>query len=357
MATSHVYLPHDAGAARPRDLDPQPPAPAPSATAAHAWPQEDPSAAPFHYIGQALTPAEFRQYCLDYDFGSSPPSYWIWHHTWNPDASWAPASSDPATWWDRNEQGMTAAQKQAKRKPQLDAIMRYYRDSLGWTVGPHLFIDDLFIWLFCPMYYVGIHANEGNSYHTSSGQLRYSIGCEVVGAYDAAPWPASVRAMAGWAVACVKARLGMQLAYTSAPQDRPDLHDTQLSGHRDYTTEKTCPGKAITPAFFVQAANDGWAAYQAGTVPGPTPADPLRARTIPGAPGTPAKYCSVGMADYYAHLGGLGVLGYPRADAWHDARYNAAVLSCQRGVIKESPQYGVELALLNEEALPRGWIA
>lgn len=229
-------------------------------------PSEDPNFAPFHYIGQALTPTEFRQYCLDYNFGSSPPSYWIWHHSWNPDASWAPRGTDKSTWWDRNEQGLTAEQRRAKRKPQLDAIARYYI-GLGWSAGPHLFIDDLFIWLFTPMYNVGIHANEGNSYK-KAGKLHYSIGCEVIGAYDKTPWPAPIRDMAGWAFACVKARLGIETAYTAAPQDRPDLHDPQLSGHRDYTTEKTCPGSAITPEFYIQAAARGWGAYQANILPG-----------------------------------------------------------------------------------------
>src|SRR4051812_42106854 len=101
------YTPDDRDAARPEDLA-RIQARRPSATpTAHVWPEEDPSAGAFHYIGQALTPAEFQQYCLDYDFGSAPPSFWIWHHTVNPDATWAPLNSDPAIKWDRNEAGMS----------------------------------------------------------------------------------------------------------------------------------------------------------------------------------------------------------------------------------------------------------
>lgn len=273
-AGSVIYLPHDADAARPEDLARVHRRPGrstqPTIAAPRAWPGEDPNVGNFHYIGAALTPPEFRQYCLDYNFGSQPPSYWIWHHTWNPDASWAPVSSNQGTWWDRNEAGMTVEQKKQKRKPQLDAIMRYYRDTKKWTVGPHLFVDELFVWLFTPMYYVGIHANEGNSY-TKNGATRYSIGCEVVGAFDRVVWSPAVRAVAGWACACVKARLGYANVYTSAGQDRPDIHDLQLSGHRDYTIEKSCPGAAITNAFFVEAAAAGWSAYQANTPPGSAP--------------------------------------------------------------------------------------
>lgn len=84
----------------------------------------------------------------------------------------------------------------------------------------------------------------------------------MVGYYDHVPWPESVRAVAGWACACVKSRLTYDNIYTPAGQDRPDIHDLELSGHRDYTTEKTCPGTAITNDFFVRAAADGWSAYE-----------------------------------------------------------------------------------------------
>lgn len=355
MLDLSAFLPHDADAARSEDLarrQTAPPAPATLSAAPHAWPGEDPAFAPLHYIGVGLTPAEFRDYCLAYDFGSVPPSYWIWHHTVNPDASWAPMSSNQATWWDRNEQGMTLAQKKTKRKGQLDAIARYYI-GLGWTTCPHLFVDDIWVWLACPMYFIAIHANEGNSY-TKSGKTRYSIGCEVVGFYDRATWSPAVRATAGWAFACVKQRLNIQIVYTSAPQDRPDLHDPQLSGHRDYTTEKTCPGTAITPEFYVQAAHDGWAAYQANTPPGQAPADPLRARTLPGAPGTPACYCSVRAHDFYVARGGLPFCGYPLRDEFHDAELDCDAFPCERAAIKESSQYGVEQALI-QEAVRQGW--
>jgi hypothetical protein len=357
------FLPFDRDAARPEDLtrkrrDPRkapPQAPMPAAAAApRAWPDLDPIAAPFLYIGQALTPAEFRQYCLDYDFGSVPPSWWIWHHTYNPDASWAPIGSNQGTWWDRNEAGLSVDQKKAKRKPQLDGIMRYYRDSLGWTVGPHLFVDDLFIWLFTPMYDVGIHANEGNSYHDSAGKLHYSIGCEVIGDFDPRAWPASIQAVAGWACACVKQRLGFDLRYVEAPEDRPDLHDLSLSGHRDYS-DKTCPGNGISNSFFVQVAQAGWAAYQANTPPGPKPPpDPLRARTIPGP--ERSYYCSVETADYYAARGGFAVLGWARGDEFKTTDRGGdtvTVFYTDRGAVKGSGA-ARELALLSETC-EKGW--
>jgi hypothetical protein len=278
--------------ARPHDLvQPSVNAVEPIPLTNWVWPEEDSNAAPFHYIGAALTLPEFRQYCIAYKkaglFGTYPPSYLIYHHTYNPDASWARVSDTQATWWDRNEQGMSIAQKKAKRKPQLDSIMRYYRDTLGWETGPHVFVDDLFVWLMTPMYYVGIHANEGNSYKRG-GALRYSIGMEVVGAYDRVGWPPAIYNNVGYATACIKAVLNTDLVYTSAGQDRPDLHDPQLSGHRDYTTEKSCPGTMITPNFYVQCARDGYALYNS------TSLDPLRAKALPGTP--PSNTPRVGLS-------------------------------------------------------------
>jgi len=282
------FLPDDADAARPEDLSrrqrPPRPKPQPMVLGTEAmpksWPGEDPSAAPFHYIGAAFTPLEFRDYCLQYYFGSAPPSYWVWHHTYNPDISTAPVNpNNSSTWWDRNEQGMTLEEKRKKRKPQLDSIMIYYRDSLGWTVGPHLFVDDLFIWVMTPMYYIGIHCNEGNSY-SKNGKKRYSIGCEMIGYYDYYEWSPAIYAMGGWACACVKAALHYNNVYTPAGQDQPWVHDPELSGHRDYTTQKTCPGLKITNEYFTRAAADGWANYQNGIIPGVS-VTRVRAKGVP----------------------------------------------------------------------------
>jgi N-acetylmuramoyl-L-alanine amidase CwlA len=113
----------------------------------------------FSYIGKALTGHEFIDYVATYAFGSVPPSFVVIHHTYNPDASWAPISANHATWWNRNESGLSSDAIKTKRKPQLDSIRDYYITK-GWSTGPHLFIDDQWIWLFTPMYDVGTHAAQ-----------------------------------------------------------------------------------------------------------------------------------------------------------------------------------------------------
>jgi N-acetylmuramoyl-L-alanine amidase len=205
----------------------------------------------FAYIGQAKTGQEFIDYVAGYDFGSVPPSFVVIHNTYSPDASWAPISTNQASWWDRNEAGLSADQIKAKRKPQLDSIMVYYRDTKHWTTGPHLFIDERWIWLFTPMYDVGTHAASGNSYHDASGQLHYSIGIETVGYFQSHGWPEAMQKLLQIAVQTLRDRLkNFDIVYTSAPDNRPDLHDHQISFHNDYNKPE-CPGAVITPTYAI----------------------------------------------------------------------------------------------------------
>lgn len=194
----------------------------------------------FAYVGQALTLSEFRTYVATYLFGTIPPDYIVLHHTAVPATSAAPYG-DPAKFWDAGEAGMTGPQIKTKRLGQLHNIMAYYRDTLGWDAGPHLFIDDRYIYLFTPMNTVGIHAAWGNSTRIN-GKLHYSIGIEVVGYYEKAVWPDAVARNVGGAVTALCARLRIPLVHTVGPGG--------ISSHRDYN-KPTCPGKAITEAYYM----------------------------------------------------------------------------------------------------------
>lgn len=195
---------------------------------------------PFSYIGQGFSIEEFEAYVLTYDFGSILPDFLVIHHTANPAASWAPSAGTPN--WDANEADLSAAAIKAKRKKQLDAIMRYYRDTLHWTAGPHLFIDDRFIWLFTPMRDIGVHAAAGNSFHDPAGLLHYSLGVEVVGNYTAHLWPTIIQHMVGRAVIALQRRLKtFDLIYRPTPRNRPDLHAGSIALHSDFNKPE-CPG-------------------------------------------------------------------------------------------------------------------
>lgn len=219
----------------------------------------------FPYVGKALTPAEFADYVAGYNFGPTPPDFVVLHHTAIPGASWAPGG-DPRKWWDAGERSMTLDQKREKRLGQLHNLMMFYRDTLGWSAGPHLFIDDLFIYLMTPMFDIGIHAMWGNSFRRD-GKLHYSIGIEVIGNYAKTVWPEAVQNNVRAAVQTLQARLKtFTLDYMYSDGARPGrarnlksewycpkperLRFGGLSSHRDYNKPE-CPGDAITEAFYL----------------------------------------------------------------------------------------------------------
>lgn len=219
------------------------------------------------YEGVALTLAAFVTRVQRYDFGQIAPSQIVLHNTASPAASWAPAVGAPN--WDRDEAGLSDIQIKAKRLRQLDAIYYgYYRDSLRWDAGPHLFVDDKYVYLGTPMDTIGIHAGSGNSYRID-GRLRYSIGIEIVGRYASVRWPAPIVTQLRGVVQALAHRLGITIAYTHAPDDQPARHEGQIAFHRDYST-KDCPGAAIDPAWAVMVLG-------AQTRPPPPPADPFAA--------------------------------------------------------------------------------
>lgn len=107
----------------------------------------------------------------------------------------------------------------------------WYR-SLGWTHGPHLFIDEDEIWVFSPLTARGTHAVSFNYSH---------FGVEMLGNFDSEDPTtgrgAEVLDLAAFAV--------------TALQRRFSLPPTSVNFHRDDPkTDKTCPGKKVTKALF-----------------------------------------------------------------------------------------------------------
>jgi hypothetical protein len=224
----------------------------------------------FAYDGRGMHLDQFEAYVQTYDFGKIPPDFVVFHHTAIPDASWAPIGSDPRTKWDRGEAGQGDDAIRIKRKGQVDRLRNYYRDTLRWSAGPHLVIDDRFIWLFTPMYDVGIHAKWGNSFRAFQ-KLHYSIGIEVIGYYEHVRWPAAVQHLVGGAVRSLQKRLGtftLEYIYANAPKPGMKVANVNgvptqvcampgwlkaggLSSHRDYNKPQ-CPGAAITEDFYVK---------------------------------------------------------------------------------------------------------
>jgi hypothetical protein len=195
----------------------------------------------FAYVGQGLTADQFRGYVQTYNFGTVPPDYIVLHHTAIP--STLAARYPTGAVWDANEGGLSPDQIYAKRKRQLDKLRDYYRDTLFWTAGPHLFIDEKYIWLFTPMYNVGIHAAQGNSYRDKQKRLHYSIGIEVIGYYEHTVWPTMVARNVSMCVAILRRRLKTFQLIDGAWAGK-------VGSHRLYN-KPSCPGAAIQPSYYL----------------------------------------------------------------------------------------------------------
>ncbi|MCG8353460.1 MAG: N-acetylmuramoyl-L-alanine amidase [Chloroflexales bacterium] len=194
------------------------------------------------YIGKGFIADEFTTYVQSYNFGPKPPTFIVLHHTSLPDTKHARLRHAS---WDSGEEKLSNAQIYAKRQKQLNGIWNYYRRQLGWDRGPHLFIDERWIWLFTPMYYQGIHAAEGNG-----TTYNYSIGIEVVGHYDRVTWPPQIEALVGHAVAVLKRQLG-------SFELKHQRFAGGVSSHRDYN-KPSCPGAAITEEYYLRVLREGW---------------------------------------------------------------------------------------------------
>ncbi len=235
----------------------------------------------FAYDGRAFTAQQFRDLILGtttthpYRFNATVPDYIVLHHTWRPTLQE----------WTANEARLSDEQIRVKRKKRLDWSLNDYAKK-GWSSGPHLFIDDRYIWIFTPLNVFGTHAKWGNS-HNVGGRPHYGIGIEVVGNYEQQVWSTPVAELVGQAVAALKERLGtfeLRYMYPNGNPGRkqtgisPDgnpiyvcLHPERLSwggisSHRDYNKPQ-CPGAAITEEYYIRVLQASWGALHAS---GPT---------------------------------------------------------------------------------------
>lgn len=113
-------------------------------------------------------------------------------------------------------------------------LRSFYHGQLGWSSGPHFFIDEDQAWAFTPVSRRGVHAKSFNATH---------IGIEMLGNYDTED-PNSGR---GAEV------LRMTAATAKALMRRFGLSASSINFHRDDPkTDKSCPGKRITKAAFLE---------------------------------------------------------------------------------------------------------
>ena len=112
-------------------------------------------------------------------------------------------------------------------------LRSYYR-GLGWSAGPHFFIDEDQAWAFSPITKPGIHAKSFNRSH---------VGIEMLGDYDREdPWSGR-----GLQVLTMTASIVAELLRSL------NLDISAVNFHRDDPrTDKTCPGSRIEKAKFLK---------------------------------------------------------------------------------------------------------
>jgi hypothetical protein len=170
-------------------------------------------------IGQNFTPESFLEYMRGLVWNLWQPDFIVLHHTAVPSLS-------------QRANGFNSAS--------MSGLQRYYRDELGWSAGPHLFVDDqpAGIWVFTPLTTPGVHAKSFNG---------RSLGLEMLGNYDVENFDsgrgARVRDNAVVAIAILTMALGIDPDGMMCHRDEPN-------------TTKTCPGNNVDEVIFIQAVKD-----------------------------------------------------------------------------------------------------
>ena len=168
-------------------------------------------------VGKSFSPEGFQAYCQGLHWTTWRPSFIVLHNTGSPTLAQRPA-------------GLT--------RQHIDNLVAFYRDEKGWSAGPHLFVDDLQIWVFTPLTTSGVHSTSWNS---------QSLGLEMLGDYDHDDF-ASGRGLRVCANAVsAMASLSMVLG----------LDPTGMHLHReDPLTTHACPGSGVRKLEMIQRVQD-----------------------------------------------------------------------------------------------------
>lgn len=137
-------------------------------------------------------------------------------------------------------------------------LAHFYGEELGWSAGPHLFVDEDQIFGLSPLSAPGTHARSFNRTH---------IGIEVLGNYDIEN-PVAGRGLSCWRTAA---------AAVAALLDGLHLSESSVNFHRDDPkTSKTCPGKLVTKPWFLRLVEEEGASLDSRPADLDLPPPPLQ---------------------------------------------------------------------------------
>jgi hypothetical protein len=159
-------------------------------------------------IGKGFNASDFDQYVAGLDFSGWRPSFVVLHNTAIPTfAQWHNVSGEA----------------------RMQGLQSYYRDTQGWSGGPHLFVADDLIWVFTPLTVPGVHSPSWNA---------VSWGVEMVGDYAIEQINPNLKSNAISAMTSLHGCLG--------------LNPNTLRLHReDPLTTHLCPGSSIVKTDII----------------------------------------------------------------------------------------------------------
>lgn len=182
-------------------------------------------------VNRAFTTQQFADYVAGLSFSAWRPQFVVLHNTAAPTlAQWRGGPASP--------------------QQRILNLERFYRDTKGWSAGPHLFVADDLIWAFTPLITAGVHSPSWNA---------KSWGIEMVGDYEHESFSqgpgAAVAANTVFALATLHTTLS--------------LDPRKLKFHKeDPKTSHDCPGKNIDKTSMIariEAAMGG--EHPLGTTP------------------------------------------------------------------------------------------
>ncbi|MBA3812363.1 MAG: N-acetylmuramoyl-L-alanine amidase [Caulobacteraceae bacterium] len=175
-------------------------------------------------VDRSFTAADFDTYCKGLTWAAWRPSFIVLHNTAIPSLAQRP-------------DGLA--------QQHILSLEAFYRDTQGWSGGPHLFVDDRQIWAFTPLTVPGVHSPSWN---------QVAIGIEMLGDYAVESFTdgrgLAVQANAVAAMATLCEVLGLQPSGVRLHREDPK------------TTHK-CPGKNVDKAAVIQAVEAKIASHAA----------------------------------------------------------------------------------------------
>jgi hypothetical protein len=170
----------------------------------------------FSAVGQVFDRVSFRKHLKTQNLSWATGGVTI-HHTGSPDMDIRP-------------QGWTIQH--------MRNIASYYRDTMGWSSGPHLFTDENEIFGMSPLGERGVHAVSFNSSY---------VGIEMLGYYDKVD-DDDPKTGRGLEIMKTTAAATAQLLIAMGKK----VDGKTVTFHRDDPkTTKTCPGDKIDKEWFL----------------------------------------------------------------------------------------------------------